>query len=204
MVLLVMVKLNFTAGQISPCPDVFLYAFNASSFFFGIVTVPSPQFGMANTLEITLSLPILLPNVSNLLQFDQPVWKIHKIPLYKFFQRYNGSIDVMTDKSHVLQNILRGKMLRYRVELPVQQPLATVTLILLNGQSICLGPKDPNELIEIHLNHTLTTSWKKPSVQPVQPEVHQPIPNMLTDDQLSNLAYLYELNRTLSNWQSFL
>lgn len=53
---------------------------------------------------------------------------------------YVGRIELLGGEAEVLQQILRGGTMRYKVHFPLFSPLPRVTAITFNGVLMCQGP----------------------------------------------------------------
>jgi Serine protease gd N-terminus len=61
-------------------------------------------------------------------------------PMSFIFQTTNvGSLSLVGSNQAIAQNIAVGQPLLCRVNFPLQNPLATIKLITVNDQSICVG-----------------------------------------------------------------
>ncbi|KAF5280731.1 hypothetical protein FQA39_LY18014 [Lamprigera yunnana] len=120
----------------SPCPNIFQYRFDNFNNLYGYIEVPTPPRSQKIQLDVQFS-------IGNAISGS------------------NGNIQLTAGRQSTLDDILKGRRIRYNVYFPYWVNIPPkITSIAINGQVLCTGPPIPRHLVRVltivNLQHTLT------------------------------------------------
>lgn len=130
----ILLILGYVSSQVptSPCPGVFEYSFENDKAF-GLISAHNAVPYKHQTIKITLA----SPRSSSYINV--------------------GKIRVPQDTEEVINNILSGRPILYRINFPFSSPLPKVVNIDFNGESICRGDVTDGNIVT--LNHTYKATY---------------------------------------------
>lgn len=121
----------------SPCPRIFHYETDGVQWY-GIIKLPSPPFGSVLKLNLKMSIRTKLPT------------------------KYAGRIEMLGERSDILQQLLKRGTLKYKVHFPLLTIIPRITSVIFNNQVFCTGPPaGGNVVTSINLHHTLYSGGNK-------------------------------------------
>lgn len=138
-------------AQTSPCPSVFQYIYDGLSLY-GEINIPSAGPGRT-TLKIRLGVDGVLD------------------------KQNTGQVDLLTDKSDVVEIVKNGGTLKYKIIFPVTTSIPAVLSIKLNNREYCANTQGEDSSTQsiITSQHLFTLSFPEGSYVPPVTQIY-PIP----------------------------
>lgn len=127
----------------SPCPGTFQYQSNGYEVY-GVGQIQPGQYQIGTDIVMMAHLIVAtqLPTVSGKIRLTKVPNKICHSPLCPAFiifrfQSYYGKIRITGTPEQIVTQMYNNEPIQFEINFPTQDPLPTISSILVNGNSIC-------------------------------------------------------------------